>query len=80
MHAQNKNIAVTSTPLMPDVGPLLDVEAASLYLGTTTRFVRRLVEERRVRFYRVGRHIRFAKADLDDFLAAGQVAPISAVS
>jgi excisionase family DNA binding protein len=60
----------TATPLLPDAGPLLDVEEAAVYLGTSVRFPRRLVEERRVRYFKVGRHIRFAKADLDAYLAA----------
>jgi excisionase family DNA binding protein len=51
---------------------LLDVPGAARYLGVGERFVRRLVAERRVRFYRVGRHIRFRPGDLEQFLSAGR--------
>jgi excisionase family DNA binding protein len=35
-------------------GSLLDVEGAATYLGTTTRHIRRLVEERRIPFAKLG--------------------------
>ncbi|WP_433556374.1 excisionase family DNA-binding protein [Pseudonocardia xinjiangensis] len=50
------------------------------YLSTSDRFVRRLIAERRIRFYRVGRHIRFSVADLRAFAAEGCVEPITAQS
>ena len=55
----------------------LTVRGAAEYLSTSERFVRRLIAERRVRFYRVGRHIRFAVVDLRAFVAAGCVEPIT---
>jgi excisionase family DNA binding protein len=51
----------------------LTVPEAAQYLNTTNRFVRRLIEERRIPFHRLGRHVRLAKADLDSFIAAGRV-------
>jgi excisionase family DNA binding protein len=56
-----------------DADAMLDVTAAAAVLGTGTRYVRRLIAERRIPFYRVGRHVRIARADLDAFLAAGRV-------
>jgi excisionase family DNA binding protein len=56
----------------------LTMREASAYLSTSERFVRRLIAERRIRFYRVGRHIRFAVTDLRAFVVAGQVDPITA--
>ena len=53
----------------------LTVPEAAQYLNTTVRFVRRLIEERRIAFHRLGRHIRLAKADLDESAAAGRVEP-----
>ena len=47
-------------------------------LGTPVRFVRRLIAERRVRFYKVGRYVRFDIRDLDEFLAAGRIEPMDA--
>lgn len=54
---------------------LLDVETAALALGTPARFVRRLVAERRIRFYKIGRYVRIDPRDLDAFIAAGTVEP-----
>lgn len=56
-------------------GELLSVAQAAERLGTPVRFIRRLVAERRIRFYKVGRYVRFAISDLDDFIAAGCVEP-----
>jgi excisionase family DNA binding protein len=52
---------------------LLTVEEAADRLGTSVRFVRRLIAERRVAYVRVGRHVRIAEADLASFVAAGRV-------
>ena len=59
---------------------LLDVETAALALGTPVRFVRRLVAERRIRFYKIGRYVRIDRRDLDAFIAAGTVEPSAAAS
>lgn len=53
------------------------VEGAALYLGTGVRFVRRLVAERRVVFYKIGGHVRFKVADLEAYAQAGRVDPVS---
>jgi excisionase family DNA binding protein len=52
---------------------LLTVEQAAERLGTSTRFVRRLIAERRIAYHKVGRHVRIAEADLINFVAAGRV-------
>lgn len=54
---------------------LLTIPEAAARLGTPTRFVRRLVAERRIGFTKVGRYVRFSHADLDAFIAAGRVEP-----
>ena len=41
---------------------LLTVEEAAERLGTSARFVRRLVAERRIAYVKVGRHVRIAEA------------------
>jgi excisionase family DNA binding protein len=50
-------------------------EVADL-LGTTARFPRRLIAERRIRFVRVGRHIRIPESALREFIEAGTVEPV----
>jgi excisionase family DNA binding protein len=52
---------------------LLSVEEAADRLGTSVRFLRRLIAERRIAFVRVGRHVRIDPADLEAFIAAGRV-------
>lgn len=54
---------------------LLTVEQAAEMLNTTTRFVRRLIAERRIVFHHVGRHVRIAVHDLEAFVEAGRVEP-----
>ncbi len=45
-------------------------------LGTTERFPRRLVAERRIRFVRVGRHVRIPESAVDEMIEAGTVEPV----
>jgi excisionase family DNA binding protein len=52
------------------------IEVAEL-LGTTERFPRRLIAERRIRFVRVGRHVRIAESVVREFIDAGTVEPIT---
>ncbi len=58
---------------------MLDVQQAAQRLGTGVRFVRRLVAERRIRFYHVGKYVRFHPDDLADYIRQGQVDPIRPV-
>ncbi|MET8417197.1 excisionase family DNA-binding protein [Streptomyces sp. NPDC005098] len=55
---------------------LLTVAEAAQLLGTTTRFPRRLIAERRIVFVKVGRHVRIPEGALSDFVAANTVQPI----
>jgi excisionase family DNA binding protein len=52
---------------------LLTVEQAAEWLGTSVRFVRRLISERRIPFIKVGRYVRIAASDVEAFIAAGRV-------
>jgi excisionase family DNA binding protein len=58
----------------------LNVEQAADYLNTSVRFVRRLIAERRVAFHKVGAHVRLAVEDLEAFVRAGRVEPITPAS
>ncbi len=55
---------------------LLDVAGAAAYLGVSEAFVRRLVLERRVRYFKVGKFVRFRPTDLDAFVEAGRRDPV----
>ena len=52
---------------------LLTPQEAADRLGTSLRFVRRLVLERRIPFIKLGRHVRIATSDLEAFIATGRV-------
>jgi excisionase family DNA binding protein len=52
---------------------LLTVEQAAERLGTSVRFVRRLVFEHRIAYVKLGRHVRIPADDLDAFVRAGRV-------
>jgi excisionase family DNA binding protein len=52
---------------------LLTVEEAADRLGTSVRFVRRLVAERRIAYVKVGRHVRLDPSDVEAFIAASRV-------
>ncbi len=54
---------------------LLTVAEVAEVLGTTERFPRRLIDERRIRFVRLGRHVRIPESALREFIAAGLVEP-----
>lgn len=55
---------------------LLSVEQVAERLGTTERFPRRLIEERRIEFVRVGRHVRIKESVLDTYIESRTVKPI----
>ena len=52
---------------------LLTVDEAAERLGTSVRFIRRLIAERRIPYTKLGRHVRIAAGDLDAFVASGRV-------
>jgi excisionase family DNA binding protein len=58
--------------------PLLTVDQAADLLGTGPRFIRRLIAERRIRYVKVGRHVRLPESALIAFVNASTVEPISA--
>lgn len=52
---------------------LVDVADAAAQLGTPVRFIRRLIAERRIRFYKIGRYVRIDRRDLDEYVASHSV-------
>ncbi|MBB4933220.1 excisionase family DNA binding protein [Lipingzhangella halophila] len=57
-------------------GRLLTVAQAAERLNTSERYPRRLVEERRITFVKLGRHVRIPESALDEFIAGGVVEPV----
>jgi excisionase family DNA binding protein len=56
---------------------LLSIDEAAEILGTTAPFPRRLVAERRIRFVKIGRHVRIPASALIEFIQEGTVEPIT---
>ncbi|MFC9065096.1 excisionase family DNA-binding protein [Streptomyces harbinensis] len=54
----------------------LSVDQVAEVLGTTVRFPRRLIAERRITFVKVGRHVRIPESALREFLEARTVRPV----
>ncbi len=56
---------------------LLTVPEVAERLGTTERFPRRLIAERRIRYVKLGgHHVRIPESALAEFIAAGIVEPM----
>ncbi|WBC13364.1 excisionase family DNA-binding protein [Micromonospora sp. WMMA1998] len=57
---------------------LLTVKEAAARLGTTERFPRRLIAERRIRYVKLGgHHVRIPEPALAEFIASGTVEPVT---
>ena len=55
---------------------LLTVAEAARLLGVSASGMRRLQQERRIPFFKVGRCVRFAKGDLAAYLAQRRIEPV----
>ncbi|MCS0638752.1 excisionase family DNA-binding protein [Streptomyces sp. LP05-1] len=55
---------------------LLTVEQVASLLGTSVRFPRRLIEERRIAFVRVGRHVRIPEPVIEAYIETHTVPPV----
>ncbi|MFJ6464719.1 excisionase family DNA-binding protein [Streptomyces sp. NPDC091387] len=56
--------------------PLLTVDQAAERLGTTARFPRRLIAERRIAFVKVGSPVRIKASVLEAYIEGKTVQPI----
>lgn len=54
----------------------LSVDQVAELLGTTARFPRRLIEERRIRYVKVGRYVRIPESALHEYIASRTVEPV----
>ena len=57
-----------SEPSRPAPDRFLSIPEVAERLGTTQRFARRLVEERRIEFKRFGRHVRVSERVLTEYI------------
>lgn len=58
----------------PGFSSLLDIHGLAERLGVSERFVRRLIAERRVPFFKVGKFIRFDANDIERWIEEKRVA------
>jgi len=72
LNRQTRAALAVAAPVPSD---LLDVAEAADHLGTPVRFIRRLIAERRIPFYKIGRYVRIDRHDLDAFIADGRIEP-----
>jgi excisionase family DNA binding protein len=62
------------THIRGDGRPLLDIVGAAQRLGCSERFLRRLVQERRIPFIKLaGTRVRFVASDLDRWIESQRV-------
>jgi len=57
------------------MGRLLSVDEAAGFLNVPERFIRRIIHQRRIAVVRIGRYVRLAERDLEEFVAAGREEP-----
>ena len=69
---KRKPVSKSQTDLHP-INRLLTVGQAAERLGTTERFPRRLIAERRISFVKLGSHVRIPERALEEFIAASTV-------
>lgn len=55
----------------------LSVDQVAEVLGTSARFPRRLIAERRITFVKVGRHVRIPESAVDAYITEHTVEPIT---
>jgi excisionase family DNA binding protein len=70
-------IAMSDADMGSSDDRLLKCEEVAAILGSGPRFPYRLIAERRIRFTRVGRHVRIPESALREFIEAGMVEPLS---
>lgn len=56
---------------------MLTVEVAAQRMGMSARHVRRLVAERQIAYHKFGRSVRIDPNDVDAYIEAGRVEPIT---
>ena len=74
MRTATTDTGTTSMAAETNRRPLLNIDAVAQALGVTPRHVRRLVSERRIPFFKVGRFVRFDPGELDLWLEQQKVA------
>lgn len=56
---------------------MMNIDQVAEYLNVKPRFVRRLVTERRIPFYKVGKFVRFDRAEIRSWSIETRITPVS---
>lgn len=64
---------MTAVASSVDDSALMDIDDVAERLSVSPRFVRRLVEERRITFLKIGRHVRFDRSDVERWIESQRV-------
>jgi len=67
-------------PVASHAAELLTIEQAADRISMSVRYVRRLIAERRIVFYRLGRSVRIDPVDVTALIASGRVERITSAS
>jgi excisionase family DNA binding protein len=59
---------------------LVDRDAAAALLGTSARHIRRLVQERRIPYYRIGGKVRFSPTELQAWVESMAIRPTTRIA
>jgi len=70
-------IGMSANAASPTPSALLDVNQVAERLCVSPRFVRRLVDERRIPFCKLGKFVRFDPAEIDAWIDARRVQAVS---
>ena len=74
MVSRRQSTTVAELKLLVDDLPLLDIRGAADRLGCSERFIRRLVQERRIPFIKLaGTRVRFCQSDIDHWISAQRI-------
>ncbi len=65
----------TPTSADQEPAPLVDLPAIAIRLGVNERHIRRLVAERRIRYVKVGTHVRIPESAVQEYITAHTVEP-----
>ncbi len=74
-HRHLFDLSAREQPLPPLPEHYLDTDQAALYLNVTPRMIRRLVEQQALTPSKIGKYVRFTRADLDAAVTLAQAPP-----
>ena len=75
MQAMEPKASTAEHEASVEIGRLLVIDEVAERLNVSARFVRRLIAARRIRYFKIGRHVRIAEDDIDAWVRQRSVEP-----